>query len=61
MDQVVSNLVSFLTCIVHRYGGRLTIENLSDFSNRDFELKMELDPKHDSVTLISVEKKGEDT
>ena len=56
MDQVISNLISCLTCLVYRHGGRLTIENLSDFRNRDFDLKTELDPKHDSITLIAVEK-----
>lgn len=60
MDQVINNLLSFLTCIVHRHGGRLTIENLSEFQNRDFDLKTELSPEHDQVTLIAVEKRAED-
>lgn len=45
-------LVSFLGILVHRAGGNLTIEHLSEVAGHNFALGINLDPDQDRVTLV---------
>jgi len=52
-DQKIRFLLSFLMILVHRNGGNLKIENLSDYSNRQITLDMKI--QLDSVVLTTTE------
>lgn len=57
-------LMSFLMILVHRAGGEMTIEKLSEFSNRHILLGMEIFHDADKVVLKTVEEvlpKGRDS
>ncbi len=47
----VAYLLSFLAILVARAGGTLLIKGLSDYSNTNLQLRMNLDTNNDSVTL----------
>jgi hypothetical protein len=49
----ISYLLSFLAILVHRAGGRLTIEKLSEFSASDMGISMKLDVENDRVLLMT--------
>jgi len=46
-------LLSFLTILVQRAGGQMTIEHLSEFSSSNLGLSMKLDVENDRVVLIA--------
>lgn len=48
-------LLSFLMVLVHRNGGKLEIEKLSDYGGRLINLGMEMQPDNDSVVLTTEE------
>lgn len=50
-ENKVAYLLSFLAILVHRAGGQLVIENLSDYSKTDLSLGMDLDAANNKVTL----------
>lgn len=49
-------LLTFLMILVHRNGGRMEIEKLSDYLGRQLQLKMKLEPKNDKVILTTYER-----
>lgn len=49
----ISYLLSFLAILVHRAGGQLTIEHLSEFSSSNLGLGMKLDVENDKVLLTT--------
>lgn len=55
VEERVRYLLSFLMILVHREGGELTIENLSDFAGLQATLSMRLDKEKDRVILKAVE------
>lgn len=54
-DQI-SYLLSFLTILIHRAGGTLVIENLSNYAKSNLELGMKLDVENDRVVLTATKK-----
>lgn len=58
--QKTAYFLSYLMIIVYRAGGRLKIDNLSDFSHRIMNLGMELDKENNSVVLTCSEVKPKD-
>lgn len=52
-DQRIRFLISFLVALVHRAGGSIRIDNLSEFSGRHIILSEKFDG--DSVTLTTME------
>lgn len=58
-DGRVRFLLSFLMVLVHRAGGKLKIDNLSEYGGRMINLGMEMQPGNNSVVLTTEEiKKG---
>jgi len=54
-DENVRMLLSYLMIIVHRNGGEMTIENLSEFGGKNFNFGADLDAENDRVILRSTE------
>lgn len=52
-SEQISYLLSFLAILVHRAGGQITIEHLSEFSASNLGLGMKLDVENDKVLLTS--------
>lgn len=50
-------LLTYLAILVGRNGGTLTIENLSDYSGKEIELKDILEAEYDITTLVTIIKK----
>ncbi len=60
MDNRVSACISYLALIIHRYGGKLTLDHLSDFQQDDYDLGVDLKSTKDSVTLTLTKKETGD-
>jgi len=56
----ISYMLSLLAILVHRAGGTLTIENLSNYAKSNLQLSMKLDTENDKVTLTTRKKEYED-
>lgn len=53
----VRYLLSFLMILVHRAGGELSVEKLSEYAGREITLNMELQKDRDRVILKTIEPK----
>ena len=54
-DEQERFFLCFLMILVQRNGGKLEIDNLSDFGSKKVSLGMEMQPGNNSVILTTVE------
>lgn len=54
----IGYLLSFLLILVERAGGKLVVENLSEFAGSNLYLSMDLDVENDRVAIYSRREKG---
>lgn len=54
-DTRLKYLISFLMILVDKAGGKIQIDNLSDYGHRAFTLGMDMPAGSNSVTLTTIE------
>ena len=59
MDDRTAYLLSFLMIIIHRNGGEIVVEKLSEYSGKNFGLGMDLDVDNDRVRIYTEEVKSQ--
>lgn len=50
-----ARLISFLSILIHQSGGKITINRLSEYANKQFALDVEFDWDNDRVHVNSIE------